>query len=411
MSPSYGPDARLRHGLTVTCLTLTILVLVYLILRELTEILLPLLIAVFVCYLIVPAHRWLVRHRLPSLVSHAVIVGGFLAVAYGVVSMTVRNLGQLSAELPRYAYQLEAMTDAFHQKVTDHLTKMLDREPKPADDEAAADAEMPASIEPEPPAEPASAWTTDETDADADAVPAVSDADVASPATRPAASSVRPQLISAQQVVAFGRSTLTASLGLMTTAMVVVFYLIFLLAEAAGFERRLASAFGAERAQHIMQVVTKINTMVAQYIAVKTFVSLVIAALTTIILMLFGVDYALMWGILTFFANFIPYLGSIVAAALPVAMSCVQLGEWWRPLLLAMLLTVAQLLTGNVLEPRLVGKRLGVSPLVILLSLAFWGYLWGIPGMLLAAPLMVTVIIILDNIEQTKPIARLCSSE
>ncbi len=122
-------------------------------------------------------------------------------------------------------------------------------------------------------------------------------------------------------------------------------------------------------------------------------------------------EYAVLWGILTFFANFVPYIGSMFAVALPILMAYVQFDSLILPITLLIILTTGQMVVGYLIEPRMIGRKLGVSPLMILLSLAFWGLLWGVPGMVLSAPLIVTVKIVLENIEQTRPIAMMMSSD
>jgi AI-2 transport protein TqsA len=394
--PAGVSDRRLGQGLAVIGMSLLILVLSYLILRELAQIFRPLLVAVFVCYLIVPAHRWLVRHRLPSAVSYVVIVGGFFLMLYGVGNMAFRSVSELSAELPGYMHDLERYTQDTLKEWKARFAAVLPEkvgggDPAAADDtsgdgaEAVSPAERPAPTGVEPASAPAVA------------------------ATEPAETPWR--LFSAAQLTQMGRSTLQTFIGSFAAALVIVIYLIFLLAETASFDRRVIGALGEDRGAQVLEVVGKINVAVAKYIAVKTFVSLLIAVISAVILLLFGVKYALMWGVITFFFNFIPYIGSLVAVALPIAMSFVQFNhDPWKPIMILVLLVVAQQLVGSVLEPRLVGKKLGVSPLIILLSLAFWGMLWGVPGMILSAPLAVSIKIVLENIQPTRPIARLCSS-
>ena len=144
---------------------------------------------------------------------------------------------------------------------------------------------------------------------------------------------------------------------------------------------------------------------------IKTvFSGLRIAAVSTIVLASFGVDFWILWGILTFLANFIPYVGSLAAMIPPILLTFLQYDEPWKGVLVATLLIGAQLVTGNLLEPRLAGQKLGVSPIMILLALAFWGWLWGVTGMILAVPIVVIIKIVLENIEQTKPIAELISN-
>jgi len=119
-----------------------------------------------------------------------------------------------------------------------------------------------------------------------------------------------------------------------------------------------------------------------------------------------------MWGVLIFLFNFIPYIGSLVAVTLPIILSILKYAdEPWKPLLITLLLLLIQRVVDNFIEPRLTGRKLGLSPLIVLLSLAFWGWLWGIVGMILAVPLTVIAKIILENIPETKPLATLLSNE
>jgi predicted PurR-regulated permease PerM len=161
-----------------------------------------------------------------------------------------------------------------------------------------------------------------------------------------------------------------------------------------------------------MTVIETINRAVHDYIALKTFVSALQGFLSFAVLAAFGVDFAVMWGVLIFLFNFIPYIGSFVAVSLPIILSVLQYAEQpWKPLLIALLLLLVQRVVDNFIEPRLTGQKLGVSPLIVLLSLAFWGWLWGIVGMILAVPLTVIVKIILANIPDTKSLAILMSNE
>lgn len=381
-------QARLRQGLTVVALSLLILMLSYLILQELADILRPLLIAAFLCYLFVPGHRWLVRHKIPSVLAYLVITAVVLGASYGVASMTFRSIGKMSKDLPTYVQKLQWATERatadFKQKLAGIVSGHPLHSRRPATSAAAAPTDSPAAAEHAPEA-PASTPTTGRES--------------------------QYRLISTNQLIALSRSGFEAFLGLFTSMFVVAVFMLFLLAEVAGFERRIVSAFGGERADHVLAVTKKINTAVAQYIRVKTFTSVILGGGTTGILWFFGVEYAVLWGILTFFANFVPYIGSMFAVALPILMAYVQFDSLILPITLLITLTTSQMAVGYLIEPRMIGRRLGVSPLMILLSLAFWGLLWGVPGMVLSAPLIVTVKIVLENIEQTRPIAMMMSSD
>jgi AI-2 transport protein TqsA len=198
----------------------------------------------------------------------------------------------------------------------------------------------------------------------------------------------------------------------LTATFVVLIYLIFLIAERVSLPGRVARAFGEARAKEIMAVVEAINRAVHDYIALKTFVSALQGLLSFAVLAAFGVEFAVMWGVLIFLFNFIPYIGSLVAVSLPILLSFLQYAEEpWKPLLITLLLLLIQRVVDNFIEPRLTGHKLGLSPLLVLLSLAFWGWLWGVVGMILAVPLTVIVKIVLENIRETKPLATLISNE
>jgi predicted PurR-regulated permease PerM len=198
----------------------------------------------------------------------------------------------------------------------------------------------------------------------------------------------------------------------LTATFVVLIYLIFLIAERVSLPGRVSRAFGETKAKEIMTVVEAINRAVHDYIALKTLVSALQGLLSFVVLAAFGVDFAVMWGVLIFLFNFIPYIGSFVAVSLPIVLSFLQYAEEpWKPLLVTLLLLFIQRVVDNFIEPRLTGQKLGLSPLIVLLSLAFWAWLWGVVGMILAVPLTVILKIILENIPETKPLATLISNE
>jgi predicted PurR-regulated permease PerM len=141
----------------------------------------------------------------------------------------------------------------------------------------------------------------------------------------------------------------------------------------------------------------------------KTLTSLADAILVTVVLWIIGVDFALLWGFVTFVLNFIPNIGSIIATILPFVASLLQFNTLAVPLLVLFLLGSIQMLMGNVVEPRWMASSLNLSALLVLFSLIFWGWLWGGLGMILAVPLTSTLKIIFENVNALKPIAILMS--
>jgi AI-2 transport protein TqsA len=137
----------------------------------------------------------------------------------------------------------------------------------------------------------------------------------------------------------------------------------------------------------------------------------VLAVPVGIILALLGVKFSLLWAVLTFMCNFIPYIGPIVAYGTPVTFAFLWFGVAWQPITAAALLLACHIASAVVIEPTMIGKAMGLSPLVLLAALAFWGLLWGIPGMFLAVPLTVVTIIVLDHFSSTRSVARLLRGE
>jgi predicted PurR-regulated permease PerM len=191
----------------------------------------------------------------------------------------------------------------------------------------------------------------------------------------------------------------------------VLLFMIFFLAEREAFTRRIVRILGDDRAAPVLETMTSVNQSVQQYLGLKTIISFLTGVLVTVVLWLFGVDFALLWGTLVFIMNFIPTIGSIVATIPPIAVTLFQSGSISKTLLVGVLLIVIQLVVGNILEPKVMGRGLNLSPMVVLLSLIFWGWLWGIPGMLLSVPLTAAIRIAMEQIDSTRTVAALISSK
>jgi AI-2 transport protein TqsA len=158
-------------------------------------------------------------------------------------------------------------------------------------------------------------------------------------------------------------------------------------------------------------ILQEMNEKITAYITIKTLVSVITGVGVFVVCSAFGIDFALFWAILAFLLNFIPSVGAIIATIPPVLLSMVQLGSWATVALFAAILVVMHVLLGQVLEPKLMGDRLAVKPLAILLGLIFWGFLWGIPGMFLAAPLMALMRILASYFNFSRSFERLLAAE
>ena len=208
-------------------------------------------------------------------------------------------------------------------------------------------------------------------------------------------------------------SVLTTGVGsfikFLSTTFLILLFMLFILAGAGDLAGKVRMAFPEAQANRIGDVVATIDTKVRQYLVTKTLISLGTGLLTFLFLLALGVDFPLIWGLLAFVLNYIPNVGSVIAVLFPFFLSLLQFDTLVAPMLVLIILGGIQMLMGNVIEPRIMAFSLNLSPLLILVSLIFWGWLWGVLGMMLAVPLTATIKIITENIEPLKPLSVLMS--
>ena len=191
--------------------------------------------------------------------------------------------------------------------------------------------------------------------------------------------------------------------GIVSNAFLVLLVVIFILFEAAGFRHKLRVAFGDREGGSLARF-GEMTRQIQNYLAIKTVVSVATGLLAGVWVWALDIDFPLLWGLIAFLFNYIPNLGSIFAAVGPVLLAIVQFGPG-RAISVAAGYVAINLVFGNVVEPLMLGRRLGLSTLVVLLSLVFWGWVWGPMGMLLAVPLTMMVKIALENTEDLRWVA------
>lgn len=318
-------------------------------LGQLAGILRPLFLAVLISYVLLPYYARLRRNRVPAALALGVLVGaaaGVLAILALIVSGSLLELSGEIQPLRDRAVELSRTIAAF---VDEHVP-WLNAPPTPG----------------QPP---------DQALSDLAAV-------LAQDAAR----------------LAGGGVLEAAATGL---------YLLFLLLGAEKLPGKVRAAYPPEEAEAILHVAGRVNAAIISYLKAKVKASLALAVPATILFAVFDVRFALLWGILTFLCNFIPYIGSVIAYVLPVGFAFLQFGLGVPAVMVAVLLLGLHVATASLVEPLLIGKAVGLSPLVILAALAVWGSLWGLPGMFLAVPLTAMVKLVLENIELTRPWTKL----
>ena len=188
-------------------------------------------------------------------------------------------------------------------------------------------------------------------------------------------------------------------------------FLMFMLLEAPYVNEKIDKSFSGTSAFKIKNILDTISRQISRYLGTLSLISLATAFCAWLVLVALGVELASGWGVLTFLLNFIPTVGSIIATIPPVLMAILQFSPGlFKPLVVLISLTAIQITIGNVITPKVVGDRLGLSPVVILLSLLLWGTIWGIPGALLSVPIASIIKIVCENIQPLRPIAVLMGS-
>lgn len=190
------------------------------------------------------------------------------------------------------------------------------------------------------------------------------------------------------------------------TLFFVVLFSFFLLTEMQYTLKKTSKVISRKHRFRILKIIRKTTTDVTQYISIKFVMSLISGAYVTLVCAIFKMDFAIIWGFLSFILNFIPKFGSLIAWAITTVFSVVLFYPSPLPIIFtSALIIVENIVIGNLIEPKIEGKNLDLSPFVILVSLSIWGWIWGFMGLLLAVPLTVSMKIICENISFLKPIA------
>jgi predicted PurR-regulated permease PerM len=195
--------------------------------------------------------------------------------------------------------------------------------------------------------------------------------------------------------------TLRGVAAVLSNLLLVFLMIVFILFEAAGFPAKFEVAFGGGDESSRFD---KIKLEVQRYLQTKTVISFTTGSLVAAAMAIIGVDFPLLWGSLAFLLNYIPNLGSIIAAVPPILVALLQLGPG-HAIAVAVVFAVINVAFGNFVEPYFMGRRLGLSTLVVFISLVFWGWVWGPVGMLLSVPLTMILKIMLENTEDLRWIA------
>jgi AI-2 transport protein TqsA len=213
------------------------------------------------------------------------------------------------------------------------------------------------------------------------------------------------------QITALVSGTMGTFTSFLGNLLLVLLLLLFMLGERVPMVSRVAHTLSPKRAEELLAMAAAIECRIQRYLFIKTLMSVATAGMAALILLVGRVDFIIFSALLVFLLNFIPTFGSLLSTIFPVLITFLKYGFCLRLVLVTASLMVMQFVMGNVLEPQVMGKRMNLSPIVILLSLIFWGWLWGVVGMFLAVPITAALKIIFDSFPVLKPLAAAMSGE
>ena len=191
----------------------------------------------------------------------------------------------------------------------------------------------------------------------------------------------------------------------------VAIYLLFLYGERRSFRKKIEKIRQINpKFEQLDKMIKNIRDDLVGYFNIKTIVSLITATLCYMVMAGFGLEFVWLWTFIIFILNYIPTIGSIVATILPSTLGLIMFDNVVDAVFMMLIIAIIQFVIGSVIEPKFQGDRLNLAPIMILLSLAIWGAIWGIVGMFVAVPIMVTINAALSQFEATKPLAMFFSS-
>jgi len=309
--------------------------------------LVPFLIAAFLALITARPMLWLQSKRVPSFVSALIIVSTIMLLLAVVGTILGSSIAEFTAAIPRYQARLDVIVQGVFDFVVEHLD---------------------------------------------------SDQSVESLA----------DMIDLGWAMGLAATILNSLKDVLTNMFLIIFLLIFMLLEVSSVGFKVRAAFG--RSTDSLEQPRAFLHNLGRYLGIKTLVSLATGLCAGLLTWSLGLDFPLLWGMLAFLLNYVPTIGSIIAAVPAVLLALVQLGPGAAGAT-AVGFAAINVAFGNIIEPRLMGYGVGISPLVVFVGLVFWGWVFGPVGMLLSVPLTMTLKLALESDQDTRWIAILIGSE
>ncbi len=334
------------HRFIKLSLAFIVLVIAGVVLKLARPVLFPFFLALFISYIIGPAQEFLTRRKIPRPVALGGIIAATLLLMYLLGSVLYSSGKGFAAEIPDYSRQIESLLAKLE------ASRFLGAH-----------------------------W------------------DIGTILAG----------LNAEKIASVALSTLSPLFSFLSNMLLVVVFLVFIMAGRGRMRVKIGKSLPPDQAERVGGILDKINGQIQKYLAIKTVFSAINGLIVGIVLALFGVEFAVIFGFLAFVLNYIPNVGSTIATIVPLVIAFIQYGSIWRCFWILIIVVALDNVTGNFLEPRFMGKGLGLSPLVVIFFLISWGWLWGIPGMILAVPIAAVIKIVCANIPSLAVIDALMS--
>lgn len=333
-----------RNKVVVVLLSIIALVAAGVVLKAAKGVILPFVIAWLLSYLFAPVVRFLVKKKVPTIVTTVFVLAIFIGVCtLGIIFLNTRIMA-IAKVYPRYYSQLIDIAKS--------LTSSVDLPPD--------------------------FWT---------------------------------QINWGERAGAYLFSFSGSLVSFFSNLILVIIFLVFMLSGSPYFSYKIRKAFNNEYSEKITKIIQTVSNQISRYLTMQFLISLITGFLVWVALYYMNVDFAVTWGVFAFILNFIPTIGSVIASVPPVLVAVVQFyPDFFPSFLIAIILFLIQQTMGNIVAPKVMGDELNLSPVVILISLLFWGWLWGIMGALLSVPILAAIKIVCENVESLHVISVMMGS-
>lgn len=334
-------------------LGLILIVLIYVILKELQSVLIPFFVALIIAFIFEPFYAWMLRKRIPAFLAIIIVLILILIIANISSVFIFTSISSFQEQAPTYQNKFLALYGEIGKLIQSNKTVFE--------------------------------FLQNNINLD--------------------------KFIKEINIGSILESILSGITGLFVNFILILIYVVFIITEIGDFKKRLKQAYTLKKATAISDAIDDVFDDIKRYLLNKTLINFVHAVIAYILMIIFNIDFAIVWAFLIFFAAYIPNIGATISTIIPFLSALLQYGSFGIPFIFLLLLSAIGFVMGNVVEPKVFGNRLNLSPMLILFSLIFWGYLWGIVGMFLAVPIMSMIKIILSKFEGTKPISLIMSNE